>query len=258
LRLARLALLEDRRRAYERLLSNFRREKLAEADRIERELREALEPVGRQVFDEAFARARQVFERFALPLGGARLELARLVGYPDPDPNSRREAPEEDQHGRHRLARAAELRTEIASLTASRDKEIGVLIAEAQANLDERSAEIMRRMVAVRDTAEQEAIAEASRVLQEASTALPNIVPGETPDLPPAPAVTQRISPMSPPRPPAFRTAPADDAEQRRILLAEATIWARTSGYRLVSPAPLARDGTEEFIRWRLSLRPGR
>jgi hypothetical protein len=201
--------------------------------------------------DEKLEEVWQLMQTNAIVVGPLRHRLAWLVGFPDPDPESRRTARAGDIDAQARYAEAAELRTKIAEATAAFKAESERLMAEARDNLrfDLEDWAIERAEI------EDEMLANAERKAQEdverAFAEIENSALDPARVLPAAEGAEVTI-PASSGLPIARRQVSGKDGQPAESRLKEqAKIFTDSHGWVLTSYPDKGRDVTEEFLNWR-------
>lgn len=231
-----------------------------EVDRKLREELRKLEPRQKEILDAAYEAVRPIFDQHVEASWPLRLELIKLVGFPDPDPKSLRRPDPRNERAVSDLARAKELRSQIATMDAAYKSRVDAVLASALDKIAEEKAALTASMAELAASLQRSAEVRVNQLVGEQWQALEgrSALAGDT-LLRAQPAVT--VQPMRMPvAPPAPQPPPSPgSALARQQLLAEAKVWAATNGYRLVDrPGLRAPDKTLEFIRWRRQMLPSR
>ncbi len=236
--------LENRRVVVARILEQRLEESNRQfASRLRSELR-VLEEDQWKELESTLAQTRVPFDKVADRLGALQLELADLVGFPDQgNPNI-----PDAEWARKRLARADEIRTEMAELEAQYIRERNAILRSiAERYLDRASElEVINR---------REAQASRDRILREFRLSNEPIrVPRsevmtelqiETADDPAAPITWESV-------PATTKTIPGGPGKRfnENSKVEWAKLWAGIREYTLVSSPAEGENRTAEFIKW--------
>lgn len=247
------ALELNRQRAFQRVLQRLEQTLVFDVEQTARQLRSDLADERRRSLDQAYAELRSVFEVHAALKGRLPWELAALVGFPDPDPNSTRPLTfARSDRLNPRRVKAKTYRERIAEIdaqyVAARDR---LLSRVADASREEAEA-IERRIDAMLADARNRAAAEAQRLAASrghGTLDARNAARDERLEEQPAASVTvSAVPPVPVPKLQSPRMNVIDSEAWNRALL---VLWARSHGYRIARTGERARDATEEFSRWR-------
>ncbi|MBS1709294.1 MAG: hypothetical protein JSS65_11330 [Armatimonadetes bacterium] len=200
----------------------------------------------------SFMRAREAvwkavqaaFQDRATPIGKDRVQLTSLVGFPDPDPESRAKTRRSDLAGQAENAKAAGLRKHIASKEEEFWAQVEALASPARSGYVDKLRLIAASYATAAERALSDAKAEAADVLSGASSEI------ETPQVdfgvfaPALPSQRVDLPPMAVTQP---RAAPAVSSPART---SATTVFLELRNYRLAKPGEKGRDVTQEFVDW--------
>jgi hypothetical protein len=249
--------IEERRRKTldsirERLIYSYRQD----LERLEDERIQELLGFYYEELDTALSEILSMMEEHGDKVGPLRHRIAWLVGYPDPDPGSRRRPPDGDFEAQVRFDEAARLRAKLSELDDEFRRRADELLASAKDNLRldladwgfER-AELEVDLIA---RAEEDALAAVDKAF--ANTQRSALDPDRLlPSADGASVVVEETSGidslrLTPPE-------PAIEADRARMRLEEqAKVFADSNGWSLTSYPDKGRDRTEEFLKWRKEL----
>jgi len=237
-----------------RLLDYYKNQALQFQVEQERELEKAR----MAAYDEASGRVREIFVKYAEERAPKVLRLTVIVGFPDPNPQSKPPRTTIKTFMQKMLDEAKKLREEIAAIDQAFDKEANAILASvkgATAQDEEKMrAKIEEFRTQLNDRAAKEAAAEVRISVKDLGLLLtepsPVFVSG-------TPAKTLQIpaeKPLSPaPQVPSVGI-PSGLEDRRKLTQHELAIWLGLNRYRLVQGAP---DRTREFNEWRQKYRAG-
>jgi exonuclease VII large subunit len=262
LRQVQEVIARNREQALRQIANRLRESYLQEIRRLERERLAELEPEARAAIEAALARLREIFIAYADERGPLLIRLSLIVGFPDPDPESRVRPTVDTPLARLRFAEAVEFRTQIANLDAQYEASVQRLftdvadtqaidvariraeIAEMQARADERAREEAFRQVQLEQEQIRSVLADQSAMVVPADPGAAVTIPGSDPPVPPPAVPTPgRAETLA-----RFREAVENDLQ----------IWAAVRGYTLTTRGAAGRDATSEFIEWRTTRLGGR
>jgi len=217
-----------------------------------------LEKARMAAYDEATLRVREVFVKYAQERAPKVLRLTVIVGFPDPNPESKPAKTAIKTFMQKMLDQAKELRGEIAAIDAEFEKQADAILASVKgATADDE--EKMRANIAafkaqLNDRATKEAAAEVHTSVKDLGLLLtepsPVFVPG-------APSKSMQI-PAENPLPPAPQVPsagiPSGVEDRRKLTEHELAIWLGLNRYHMVQGA---QDKTKEFNEWRQKYRAG-
>ena len=249
---------ENKRTAFEQV---YRRLRASAFDRARREAEieiGALEPGYREAMNAVYRDARPLFEQFAQPAFGYRVRLSNLVGFPDPDPKSKRQPEEADEAGKQRFEKAKALRADLDEVSALFWLEFDRRRAEVESRLSAEKARIRVKMVERQEALDVEAKQQAREIVNGNGNGNGQGTALElSGDLPAQPAAGIDLGSSAPRSiPVAIRRSDWTEA-QRQDLDSELRVWAAVHGYRLASHSSQGRDATDEFVIWRKGYRAG-
>lgn len=239
----------NRRNTEAAVRKRLERAYLADVQRARAARRQELEPKHEALLDEVYAGLREVFESYANRRFRPQVELALRAGWPDPDPESVRKAPEP----------VVELRKQLAELDAGYRRERDARLAAAYEIIDTElsslAAEMARLESEALDRATREAVARARTTEVEALAKSPMRKNVLLPALPEETVTTR--APDPPIEAPKLVTPDFRDVD-RALLESELRIFLAHRGYRFAPKGARARDATQEFIEWRKPFQSGR
>lgn len=217
----------------------------------------ALEPGYLQRLDKFYADARAIFDAYANPAGAVTLNLTEIVGFPDPDPTSRRMPDPTDKPARERFEQARELRDVLEDLSRRFWVDVDGRLGDLRREHADQLALIDRAMVERQDRLLQESQQKALEILNADKSGLQSAPLGLDAHLPFEPAATARVEPPNPTFAVATKSGGDWSQVRRQQLRSELSIWLATQGYRLAGRNESGRDATQEFIVWRKGTRTG-
>lgn len=236
------ALFEDlRKRLFDQLAAEIRVEGNAKRDAIIAAYQEQVAA--------GLERLSQMLAEHAEVVGPKWHRLAWLVGFPDPDPNSRRRAREGDFIAEQRLEEAKKLREEIKLAQADFDARSESILKDLRDGLriDEAvlADDVAAQIEAARVEADRQAQEAAVAAVKDVEASALNLderveaVPGKTSTTPGiAGAPAQKW------------TNPAASLADRERLQALARIYAASNGWKLADKPAGATNKTKEFNDW--------
>ncbi|MCU0315047.1 MAG: hypothetical protein MUC92_00480 [Fimbriimonadaceae bacterium] len=242
-----------RDQAFERvrfdLVQRANREVSAEAREKLQALTERFESQTKEILEEL----RLIFESHARQVGPKRVTLAFLVGFPDPDPGSERQARGKEPEEIRRLREAQQVRSEIAQLEAeyrrSTDDALARLYREFRegiAKLDQENREELGRRTAESEQQAREIVRDSVPKVQETMLDAPKQLPpvsNREVGISSAPSARRQATPIQP-------ASPARYTDERRWEDQKET-FLQSRNYRLAQPGEKGKDVTEEFLKWR-------
>lgn len=249
---------KNKQRAFEEVYRRLRTVAFEEARREAEAEIKALEPTYREAMDAVYRDARPLFEQFAEPAFGYRVKLSNLVGFPDPDPRSRRQPEGTDELGRQRFEKAKSYRDSLDELSALFWLEFDRRRVAVESDLSAKKARIRVRMVEREEILDAAAREQARHVVNGNGNGNGQVTTLDLRgDLPAQPSLGVRLA-SSPPRLASTVIAPSDwRSVQQDGLRSELEVWAAVHGYRLAKTPAEGRDATDEFVVWRKSYRAG-
>ncbi|MBX7135643.1 MAG: hypothetical protein K1X67_23495 [Fimbriimonadaceae bacterium] len=217
----------------------------------------ALLPGYNESLDSVYDGARGIFETYAEPAGVFRLRLAETVGFPDPDPESRRQPDALDRTAVRRFERAKMLRETLDNLSSMFWNDFNATLDSANSDYRQKLAQVDVEFVQKQDRLIAEAKEKAKEVLDSDGEGPGLTALGVTGHLPAQPSATATVKappiPIGTPKP----KFPDWKSVQTKQLQDELKIWLSINGYRLATKAEGARNATQEFIVWRKGTRTG-
>ncbi len=249
---------ENKQRAFDEVYRRLRAVAFETARKDSESELAALEPGYREAMDAIYLDARPLFEQFAQPAFGYRVRLSNLVGFPDPDPKSRRQPDNADDRAKQRFEKSKELRGALDELSALFWLEFDRRRVAVESDLSAKKAQIRVQMVERQERLDSEAKAQAREVVnghgnghdQVTTLDLRAELPEQAASGVELPELGSRSVSSS------IRRMSWTDS-QKESLESELQIWAAVNGYRLVSSPTQGRDATNEFVVWRKSYRVG-
>jgi hypothetical protein len=245
------AIEEQRKIAFREVSRELRRASDAEIDRWARRERIRLTDESREHIRQALQEIEIAFQEYALRRGPPVVRLSFLVGYPDPDPKSQAEIPENRPFLEQKLKEAPSLRRRIALLDAEFEELTAQIMDRAQEqtelDLTRFQVELARKRVDALERAEEQAL----RLIQQTPSLSPDAAGAFRIDIQTKPPVAETLSGF-----PASQgvsvvipgSLPQSISRQR--VDSELNLWCAIQGYRLATPGEPAEDVTEEFIEW--------
>lgn len=204
-----------------------------------------------------YGQVRAIFLKYADTVGMKWYRLAFLVGFPDPDPRSRRVARSDDKEQQAVYEEAKKLRAEISDLGATFHNEVESLLLGASQELSINLKELRDQYDIQRLAREAEAEAEAREIALRAVSRLQDFVLDPTQSLPSQPGANITIPTVQNPIR-RLSSAPVETAFGYRERLDEQIkIFLDTKRYRPATSNKGVRDVTEEFAAWRKKYEPG-
>lgn len=251
------ALKRNREWAFERLLGRLLRQARADVTNQERARLALLGESSRRELQQAYAEARTIFEQTAEPMGWHRFRLASLVGFPDPDPNSKTEEPADRPVTASRVREARALRSQISDLDARYRQQIEALLSRVSANYEAELTALKVEMTRLLDELSQAAEAEAKRLSISGDASLMDDVREWDTRLDAVPQAESRVTWARPASASPSTLAVPGEPPSEEILEAELQLWAAENRYTLASKPGLAPDLTRNFARWRNAWKAG-
>lgn len=254
LRMARDAVAKNREKAFKQISDRLSDAAVADVKRIMDARLEAMKPEEVASIDAVYSQLRAIFLTYAFRAGSATFDLAGLVGFPDPDPKSKRVPDPSDQYALKRYERAKSLRTTIDTL----DRQF---YADFDSRLDavlEKNRQAFEDLkIAMSQLLEQyleEARLEAARLTEQSTDDVASQVALREVRLKPVPGFSFDV-PAGPSLRPIISVPAAALTDQVRNDL---DIFAGVKGYELTGNRSTGTDVTAEFIRWRRQFQAGR
>ncbi|MFN7171455.1 MAG: hypothetical protein ACK4P3_01530 [Fimbriimonadaceae bacterium] len=245
------AIEEQRKSAFREISRELRRGYDAEIDRWARMERIRLTAESREHIRQALREIEVAFQEYALRRGPPLVRLSFLVGFPDPDPKSQVEMPENRPFLEQKLKEAPPLRRRITVLDAEFEARTAKIMDRAQEqtelDLTRFQVEVARKRIEALEQAEGQAL----RLIQQSPSFSPDAAGEFRIDIQPEPPIAETL--------PGFPASegvavvlpgslPQSVARQR--VDSELNLWCAIQGYRLATPGEPAKDVTEEFIEW--------
>lgn len=228
-----------------------------DAKKVAEDQRTALLPGYNDDLDTVYENARGIFETYAEPAGIYRLRLADTVGFPDPDPDSRRQPDALDRTAVRRFERAKLLRETLTNLSDMFWADFDGSLAAVNDAYRKELASIDVALAVRQDQLIAEAKEKAKEVLASDGEGPGLTAIGMSSNLAAQPAVKATVA-----GPPVNVTVPKPRRAdwrpvQARAVEDELKIWLALNGYELAKKKGAARDATQEFIVWRKGTRTG-
>jgi len=243
---ARSAIEATRRKAQKDIADRLREAAIRDVRRIQDAKEQALEEEHRILLDSVFGQLREIFMKYAPQAGIATFELSALVGFPDPDPNSKGEPDADEKVALRRFQRAKSLRAMLASLDRQFFAEFDALLANTEEHLKKSLASLRLELAELLELYMAQAAAEAERLTQQTDQQITAAADVSDVNMPGVRGSRAQIS--SPGFGPVAAGIPRMDFP--RPLETELLIFLETHRYKL-SSSPLDPDATNEFISWR-------
>lgn len=248
---AMLQVQSDQEALVRQMFEALRKLYMGELATLEARERERIEEEGEVALDEAYAQVRAIFEKYAKPIGQKWIRLSWLVGFPDPDPRSRRAPRTDNKEQIARFEEAVRLRKEIRELGELYRDEVGAQLQVVNNEQRALLAQLAQEFNIRRIEREAEAEAEAKEIGLRAISQLQGFVLDPTQVLPPLPG-DQVVVPPAGTTIPRLDPAPGETAFAPTERLADQIkIFTGIHHYELSSTPRGARNVTEEFARWR-------
>lgn len=245
---------ESRRQAYAQVLRLLQDAYRAEAQQWAAERLAELGPEMGERYDAALATLAQAFAAYADRRGPKMARLTVLVGFPDPDPEGRRQ-PDPSSPRAVRSADAAErLRAEIEALDKAFSLEAKRLLNAAGSAVAADRAAIESQIQAKFADADARARSAAAEQMATARRDLDALLTSRS-EWTLKPEKGRSLVVPGTPGISGLRTR--DAAQSEHELHGDLELWLRSKGYVLARKGERARDVTKEFMAWRASLQAG-
>lgn len=248
---------QNRIKAYRDLEARLREVYIGDVARAEKDQMDLLEPARTEAAEAARTRLREIFEEYADQRGPLVTRIALIAGFPDPDPNSKRQPVSDSPLIQQRAEEAKQLRTQIADLEKTYNDTVTELLRNVDRESDIELTRIKASMELARNKAEQRAREDAAKQARsieksvgpslafEGDTVLPAVAGQNMPSKIIASKPLQpQVSPLS---------IPDTEVIRMQRLQDELDIWLAINGYRQAESREKASDRTSEFIEWRKS-----
>ncbi|MBX3111235.1 MAG: hypothetical protein KF857_04435 [Fimbriimonadaceae bacterium] len=223
-------------RLYEKDLESLRASRADELMAVNAEYSKERE----KLWDELAA----AFYAQADAMGRDRIRLAWLVGFPDPDPNSRRKPRRNDLVGKKELEQAALVRKSIVKREDEFWARVELLSSPVRSAYVDKLRKIAAKYMAADERAKEDAKAKAADILSGATSDI------ETPGVefgvfvPATGAQEVTLAPMG------VSALPKETKSVETVRSPRVEVFLKLKNYRLAQPGEKARDVTEEFARW--------
>lgn len=244
---ARDTIRKNRERALKEISARLMDVAIADVKRITDARIEALLPKEKVALDGVYGEARSIFLKYALRAGSATFDLAGLVGFPDPDPKSRRIPDASDKEATSRYEKAKALRTKVDSLGrqfyAEFDSKLGAAVAMNRVALYDLKIEmnlLLEQLLA-------DAQLEAERLTEQSTDDVASQSALREVKLKAEPKVSVSFSPIAT----SVHPVNVSNVTIRRSLENELQIFAKVRGYELTSNRSFGKNVTAEFLTWR-------
>jgi hypothetical protein len=242
---AAVAILERLKKAY-----------LAEAALFETSEEAVLDTAYRTWLEEELEAIRTIFVAHAEQVEPLRYRLTRLVGFPDPDPQSARVPLATNERARRNFEAAKALREQIQALVAEFRAEVERRLDAIEARRAERMAWIESRGEVLRGEAIRKAEAEADAVAQTSLAELERTALDPEAVLRAVPGAKSSVQSGS------ARVPPLPDSEgpheTEEDIKTQLDVFLKVHGYRRSTTPSKGRDATKEFLDWRRKYMVGR
>ncbi|MGV3614103.1 MAG: hypothetical protein ACO1SV_02105 [Fimbriimonas sp.] len=221
-------------------------------------VRRELEGARPAAYDEANRRIRALFEAYADRRVPRAYRLYDIVGFPDPNPESKPPRRPLGNVAQRLFDEAKELRAQLAAIEAEYDRDKNAILKDAADSLSGKEVEALARIRELADRLERQAAAEALKQVRtsvkDLGLQLTNAQPLSLPATPDRTVTIPAEPPLSPPPQVPSGGIPSGREDRRQRMERELKIWLGVNRYRL---DPAGTDRTAEFQRWRESHRAG-
>jgi hypothetical protein len=203
----------------------------------------------KEALEKAFQQIRDIFLKYAEPIGEAQYFLAAMVRFPDPDPLSQRAIVSQAPWDSRRTEHIKKLRSQIQKLDVQFWKEVHLLLWKIESD-HEVSVQTLKKRV-LKLLADYRAVAGES-----AKEILKGALGGMTPQrkelsirLPALASEEVQLTKRT--------LSPVEKFSERRksysedVLKVQAELWADLNGYQLTNNPKIGKNLTQEFIRWK-------
>lgn len=248
---------QNRIKAYRDLEARLREVYIGDVARAEKDQLDLLEPAKNEAAEAARLRFREIFEEYADQRGPLVTRIALIAGFPDPDPNSRKQPVSDSPLVQERADEAKRLRAQIADLEKTYNATVTELLRNVDRESDIELTRIKANMEIARNKAEQRAREDAAKQARTIEKSMGPSLAAEGDTVLPAVAtqtlagrslmgksIEPKVAPVAIPDTSAIRMQRLQD---------ELDIWLAISGYRQAESRKNAPDRTSEFIEWRKS-----
>ena len=228
---------------------------LEEAKLYEQTEQTALKASYAQWVDSALAELHDLFVAHAEKEEPLRYALVKLVGFPDPDPNSVKVPLPENLAATKRFEAAKAVRAHLEALDKAYDAEVSSRMTEIERRKAQRLGEIAATGTAMRLDAVERARRESEAVAANALAVLEHTALDPEAKLAPVPGASSTVNsgPVSVP-PSGQGAAPG---ETRSDVQAQLQVFLKAYGYRLTTDPRKGRNVTQQFVEWRLKYKVG-
>ncbi len=246
-RVARREVRANLRRAYEEVRADFLAGYLGDVREFETRERDDISARERASLEAWSNEVRGVFERIAPLIGTHRFALANLVGFPDPDPDSKRVPLEADRFAQRPFEESKGHRKAIMGLSEEFWKEVASLRSGIEAAAQDDRTRLEVRLAQLEQDAVRRASADAASLTRSDEGEDPMLgpkstrVPAEAGASAPVLASGARSLPVVPLGSPIAR---------HHWLVSRAKLWAAIHHYQLVDQPRQGADKTREFAVW--------
>ena len=250
---AQRLLEQNRKKAVDELTALLTRRYVREAERAgEKNVRD-LDPKRKAAYDAARDAVHQEFLGYATQRSPLISHLVSIVGFPDPNPKSLPPPDSTPQYALPRLAQAADLRKQIATLDADYRTKVRSIFAKVESDYNVDLVLIQNQIetdrAAAMKRAESEAVTEAAKTY---ASMRPIIMGPAEVNLPGQPSQSLELPAVSPPMAaPNVRERTLTADQKRSILQSQLQMWAKLNGYELAKTPEGAKDMTADFVKWR-------
>lgn len=248
------ALLEaNRKLAVQELTKVLSLRYVREVQRAAEKLIRDLDPKRQAAYASAQGAVQAEFLAYAEKRSPLIARLTSIVGFPDPNPNSLPPPASSPPFALKRLAEAAEIRKQMATLDANYENKILDLLSQAGKAYGVDLSAILKQLEVDRNSAMRRAETEAISEATKSYEALRPMIMGSTKvELPGQPAQSLELPAVpAPSAAPEVRERTLSAAERRTILDAQLQMWLKLNGYELVKDSNGGENKTEDFVKWR-------
>jgi hypothetical protein len=191
----------------------------------------------------------EVFVEHARRVEPLRYELTRLVGFPDPDPNSVKVPLQSNVRAYQNHLAAKAVRGQIKALGDAFRQNVAGRLERVDRERTERLNAISAQGEAMRQDALRRAQAEANAVSESALPALERTVLDPEARLSPVAGASSSVNSRAVTVPAAGESNPP--VETRADLESQLQVFLKTFRYRMTKSPTLGRNVTQEFVEWR-------
>lgn len=251
----RAAIVRDRDKSFRAIVRRLHASYVREAEQVRAQKLDAFDPVRRRILSDALTMISKQYIGYANQVGPKVAKLAVLVGFPDPDPMSRRKVSTTDGVAIQVAATAKQLRAQITKLSADFKDFSARTLRDASAETDSKLTDLMDEVARQLADADAKANEAAQKQLAQTQSEIGPLLADKPPlTLPEVPQTTIMV------RPPALGSDKVrmPESASRALLVADSEaqvksdlqVWLAVNRFQLGRKGR-DRDATKEFIAWR-------